>query len=252
MRFLLIEQKKCRRRKLWLLYLCAFLVTALWIIISLLRYPFDAKEAQVGYYMLILNFTLMNLIFLPVILAACASRVCDMETKGETDKMLFTMQSKSSLFHSKVLLNALCILLFSAAQTGILLLMGKLFHATQKVPAVLLLWFFFSTFVVSLVLYVIQQILSLLMKNQLMPLFIGLMGTFTGVFSAFFPNTILPYIVPWGYYFVFNPVSMMMHETTNEVSYFTVPLRFGWIGGFLLFGLLFYLIGLNCYLKKEV
>ena len=76
----------------------------------------------------------------------------------------------------------------------------------------------------------IQQILSLLMKNQLMPLFIGLMGTFTGVFSAFFPNTILPYIVPWGYYFVFNPVSMMMHETTNEVSYFTVPLRFGWIG----------------------
>ena len=85
--------------------------------------------------MLILNFTLMNLIFLPVILAACASRVCDMETKGETDKMLFTMQSKSSLFHSKVLLNALCILLFSAAQTGILLLMGKLFHATQKVPA---------------------------------------------------------------------------------------------------------------------
>ena len=128
MRFLLIEQKKCRRRKLWLLYLCAFLVTALWIFISLLRYPFDAKEAQVGYYMLILNFTLMNLIFLPVILAACASRVCDMETKGETDKMLFTMQSKSSLFHSKVLLNALCILLFSAAQTGILLLMGKLFH----------------------------------------------------------------------------------------------------------------------------
>ena len=101
MLFLLIEQKKCRRRKLWLLYLCAFLVTALWIFISLLRYPFDAKEAQVGYYMLILNFTLMNLIFLPVILAACASRVCDMETKGETDKMLLPCSQNPVFFTVK-------------------------------------------------------------------------------------------------------------------------------------------------------
>lgn len=205
-----------------------------------------------GYYMLILNFSLMNLIFLPVILAACASRVCDIETKGETEKLLLTMQSRSSLFHSKVLLNALYILLYSAAQTAGIYLLGKTFHATQALPVFQLLWFAFSTFAVSLVLYVMQQILSLLMKNQLMPLFIGLMGTFTGVFSAFFPYTILTSIVPWGYYSVFNTVMMQMGETVQDVSYFAVPLPLGRICAFLIFGLLFYLAGLKCYLNKEV
>ncbi|MGI6012465.1 MAG: ABC transporter permease [Ruminococcus sp.] len=252
MRTFLAEIKKCKRRRLWLLYLCAFLVTVLWIGSSMIRYPFTPEEASVGYYMLILNYSLMNLIFLPVILAACASRVCDIETKGETDKMLLTMQSKMSLFHGKILLNAIYILIFAAAQITSLFLMGMIFHATQPVPVFQLIWFFISTFVVSLVLYVMQQILSLLMRNQLMPLFIGLMGTFTGVFSAFFPYTILTSIVPWGYYAVFNPVMMQMGETAQEVSYFTVPLPLGRICVFLVFGFLFYLIGLKCYLKKEV
>ncbi|MGI6008364.1 MAG: ABC transporter permease [Ruminococcus sp.] len=248
----LTEIKKCRRRKVWLLYLCALIVTLLWIGSSMIRYPFDQKEASVGYYMLILNYSLMNLIFLPVILAACASRVCDIETKGETDKMLFTMQSKLSLFHSKVLLNGTYILVFAALETLCLYFMGRVFHATQTVPVFQLIWFFVSTFVVSLVLYVMQQILSLLMKNQLMPLFIGLMGTFTGVFSAFFPYTILTSVVPWGYYSVFNPIVMQMGDSVQDVSYFAMPLPLGRICAFLIFGLVFYLIGLKCYLKKEV
>ncbi len=252
MKAFLTEVKKCKRRRLWLLYLCAFLVAVLWIGSSMIRYPFNEKEAAAGYYMLILNYSLMNLIFLPVILAACASRVCDIETKGDTDKMLLTMQSKTSLFHSKIILNGIYILIFSAAETLSLFLMGQIFHATQPIPYFQLIWFFISTFVVSLILYVMQQILSLLMKNQLMPLFIGLMGTFTGVFSAFFPYTILSSIVPWGYYAVFNPVMMQIGDTFEEVSYFTVPLPWIRICIFLIFGLLFYLAGLKCYLKKEV
>lgn len=250
MKTLLTEIRKCRKRKLWFIYLCALAVMVLWIYGSFARNPFTPSQAEVGYYTLLLNYTLMNLIFLPIVLATSASRVCDIENKGNTYKQLFTMQSRSSLFHGKLVLNGIYIFLLALLETLSICVMGRHFHAAQKIPVNLLVLFFVSTFLVSMVLYVMQQVLSLLMSNQLMPLFIGLMGTFTGVFSAFFPNTILTSIVPWGYYAVTSP--LMMEYTGGEVLYHVVPLPAGKILCFFLFGFIFYAAGFYRYLKKEV
>ncbi len=246
----LTEIKKCRGRKLWFVYLCAFAVILLWLGGALSRNPLMETEAETGYYYLLLNYTLMNLIFFPIVLATAASRVCDIENKGNTYKQLFTMQSRLSLFHCKLLLNSIYIFLFCLGEVVSLYTMGKIFHVTQEVPWKLIGWFWVSTFGVSLILYIMQQVLSLLMANQLMPLFIGLMGTFTGVFSAFFPNTILTSIVPWGYYAVSSPV--VMEYSRGATTFSIVPLPFGQLLGFLIFGLAFYIIGVNRYLKKEV
>lgn len=246
----LTEIKKCRGRKLWFVYLCAFAVMLLWIGGAIARNPLGPKEAASGYYYLLLNYTLMNLIFFPIVLATAASRVCDIENKGNTYKQLFTMQSRLSLFHCKLVLNGIYIFIFCLGETGSIYAMGKIFHVTQAVPLKLMALFFLSTFAVSLVLYTMQQVLSLLMTNQLMPLFIGLMGTFTGVFTAFFPNTILISLVPWGYYAVSSPI--VMNYAKGETSFAIVPLPWGQLLGFLIFGLAFYVIGVKMYLKKEV
>lgn len=64
----------------------------LWTITnSYLRKPEIAAE---GCYTLLYQFPLYNTIFMPLTLAAMASRLCDAENKGNTYKLLCTMQQK--------------------------------------------------------------------------------------------------------------------------------------------------------------
>ena len=45
----------------------------------------------------------MNAIMLPLMLSVIASRICDMEVKGDTMKILFTLQKRTRFFDCKYL-----------------------------------------------------------------------------------------------------------------------------------------------------
>ena len=63
------------------------------------------------------------------------------------------------------------------------------------------LYFMLQNVTVSLVVYLLQVMLSFRFENQIIPLAAGLFGSFIGLFSWFFPDTSLfRWIFVWGHY----------------------------------------------------
>lgn len=244
------EFMKTKRRFLWLLPFCVVFFEFLWTITnSYLRKPEIAAE---GCYTLLYQFPLYNTIFMPLTLAAMASRLCDAENKGNTYKLLCTMQQKKIIFDAKLLMGIFYVLIFTALEAGVIPLLANLLPFTQKLPVRHYLAFLAVFFLVSLVLFLLQQILSLLIPNQLIPLFIGLLGSLVGVFFAFFPMGSLAGLVPWGYYMVGMTLSSVYEESTRSMFIEEAPFAWGWFAAFLAASVLLYLAGKHLFLKKEV
>ena len=90
------EWMKVRYRKIGLL-IAAFLgLIVLWVIWALSDAP--AEQIWDGYRMMFLQISLMDTILLPTMIAMLTSRLCDAEVKGDTLKLLCTME-KLSLIH---------------------------------------------------------------------------------------------------------------------------------------------------------
>ena len=118
------ECMKTKRRFLWLLPFCVVFFEFLWTITnSYLRKPEIAAE---GCYTLLYQFPLYNTIFMPLTLAAMASRLCDAENKGNTYKLLCTMQQKKIIFDAKLLMGIFYVLIFTALEAGVIPLLANL------------------------------------------------------------------------------------------------------------------------------
>ena len=173
--------------------------------------------------------------------------------KGNTYKLLCTLQEKGAIFFNKLLLGSLYMLCFACLQLCLVAFLGWRYRIPQEWPAGQAGYFFVATFVTSVVLLLLQEILSLRMENQLYPLFIGLIGTFAGLFSWFFPNLPLRYVIPWGYYCVGCTINMEAWDReTRIVRLYAIPFPYLNFALFLLFALLLYLYGRNLFLKREV
>ena len=251
MRLFWTELKKIRRRHIGLLFVGAWLFTFVWVFWAMVQMDFEEIDKQ-GYYYLLLSFPLMNAIILPTILACVESRICDIELKGNTLKMLCTMQPRLSIFHIKLAVSMLYLLFFCLAETALIPLLCHYYQISQPIPVDHIVTFLFSTYAVSLVLIILQQSLSLLSDNQLFPLFFGVGGTFVGLFSWFFPNLPIRYILPWGYYCVGVSVNVFYDEATRTSTYYPISFPTEIFCGFLIFGVLIYLVGRDRFMKKEV
>lgn len=252
MRIFFTELKKIKRRHIWLVYAAVFAVLALWINWCMSGMDFSDIAGQEYFYLLI-SLSLMNSIFLPIALACGVSRLCDIELKGNTFKLLCTMQPRHSIYHIKLFLNSLYLLVFSLAETALIPLIGRSYKVSQPLPRLHIGLFFFTTFTVSLVLSVLQQTLSLVSANQLLPLFVGVGGTFVGIFSAFFPSqSFFLRLLPWDYYILGCPVNTYYDQASRQAYYFEIPFPKGAFAGFLLFGIFIYFLGKTIFMKKEV
>ena len=141
------EFMKTKRRFLWLLPFCVVFFEFLWTITnSYLRKPEIAAE---GCYTLLYQFPLYNTIFMPLTLAAMPSRLCDAENKGNTYKLLCTMQQKKIIFDAKLLMGIFYVLIFTALEAGVIPLLANLLPFTQKLPVRHYLAFLAVFFLVS-------------------------------------------------------------------------------------------------------
>lgn len=251
MRLFLTEFRKIRRRHIGFLYVGALLFTFLWMVWAMSSMSLEEIDSQ-GYYYLLFSIPLINAIILPTILACVESRICDIELKGNTLKMLCTMQLRHSIYHVKLAVSSLYLLIFCLAETAMIPFLCCYYQISQPMPIKNIAIFLFSTYAVSLVLIILQQSLSLLSENQLFPLFFGVVGTFVGLFSWFFPNLPIRYMLPWGYYCVGISVNMLYDQTTRTVTYHTIPFPTEIFFCFLIFGILIYLVGKHRFMKKEV
>ena len=249
MSLFITELKKIRRRHIGMLFIANLIIDFIWMHWAMddSKYVYNQE-----YNYLLLSLPLINAIFLPIILAAAASRLCDIELKGNTLKMLCTMEPRQSIFHTKLLIGTVYLLLFSLAQTAMIPILGGMLSARQEIPIVRICLFCISTFGISLVLFLIQQSVSLLSTNQLFPLFLGVGGSFVGVFTWFFPQLPLRYMLPWGYYCVVLTVNMYYDEATRDVTYYATPFPTVFFLGFMMFGVLVYMIGKRLFMHREI
>lgn len=243
------EQKKAKGRLIWSLPAGFLLFETLWLLwIVQKAHP---EEIYSGYLMLFYNLPLLNTILFPIMIAVISSRLCDMEIKGETLKILYTVQSRDSFFHCKYLSGIKYLLLFIIGQSISILWIGYGFHFVQPLKWSMLLSHILSTLLVSAVLLCIQQCLSLLSNNQILPMIIGLAGSFLGLFSLFFPAAVTR-LVLWGYYAIFTPIVIDWDEATRISTYYETafPIKI-WVF-FLLFAIFVYIFCKTIFTKKEV
>ena len=113
-----VEMQKARRRHDLLLCLLVPLIILLWV--GGLS-PESEEELANGYSALFYSLPVIHSILLPVAMAALASRLWDMEVKGGTMKLLYTLQSRRSLLMGKAVFGLLETALMTAIEMGVCL-----------------------------------------------------------------------------------------------------------------------------------
>lgn len=244
------EWMKVRYRKIGLL-IAAFLgLVVLWVIWALSDAP--AEKIWDGYRMMFLQISLMDTILLPTMIAMLASRLCDAEVKGDTLKLLCTMEKKGRLFDMKFLMGAVYLAAFVAAEVCMILAAGMLYGYGRPLEPVHILYFVTGIYLVSLAVLLLQQILSFFFENQILPLAAGLFGSFVGLFCWFFPGSPVRKCFLWGFYSLFCFINYDWDETTRIITYYNVPFDIGSLILLLVILILGYGFGKILFLRKEI
>ena len=185
----------------------------------------------------------LNSLFLPTLVSVAASRLMDVENKGNTYKLLCTLQNKPDILNAKLLLASLSFLLF----------FGQLAHFTEAFPVRDYTLLFGAAFAASLLLLFFQLFLSLRLENQLYPLFIGLLRSFAAIFSMFLPlDSPFLTLVPWSYFLLGATSQVNYDEAADRIFCTPIAQRpAGWLMLFV-FLLLTYALLYRSFLRKDV
>lgn len=243
------ELQKARRRHDLIICLFIPLAVLLW---SSYSAPDGADDLRVGYHALLYTFPVMNTILMPVGMAMLASRLWDVEIKGNTPKLLYTLQSRRSLFAAKVLLGMAELFLIVFVELSGVWVLGQLTGYLDPPPLVQLGYLFLCTYVVDLMLFFSELLLTILLQNPLPALCTGIAGALVGIFSAFMPP-IVSYFVPWGYFIPLSTYILVdWNPDTRAVLYGIREFHFLLLFWCALLALLFFGITWRAIREKEV
>jgi lantibiotic transport system permease protein len=249
MKALTIEFYKTRRRKVWLIVFALIATQILWSFWGTSR--MDASELKQGWMFCLYQFPLLNSIMMPVIVAVIASRLSDVEHKGQTLRLLETILPAGRLFDAKLLCGFVYMAATVILQVFMMLLIGIIKGFAGPVPVTMFGYYFLFTIAVNLSILLFQQVISLLFTNQMVALSIGLIGSFLGLFSMFFPQGFQKFFI-WGYYGVLMFVGMNWDHTTRITDFYWAPID--WTG-LVFLGIQFcliYGIGRTLFIRKEL
>lgn len=244
------EWMKVRYRGIGLILLVFLAVVALWSTWALHDIP--REQLDDGYRMMFLQIPLMDTILMPTMIAMLASRLCDAEVKGNTLKLLCTLEKKGRLFDMKLLMGAAYLTAFLSAEILLIFLQSALHGFVRPLEGVQLLYFILQVYTVSLGILLLQVVLSFFFENQILPLSAGLFGSFVGLFSWFFPDGILKKCFLWGYYSELCFIINHWDERTREVSYGNAPFDLNALCLLLVFLAAGYVLSKRLFMRKEI
>ena len=219
-----VELQKAHRRHDLLLCLLVPAIIVLWVGGLQQSSPDELANA---YSALFYSYPVIEAILLPVTMAVLASRLWDMEVKGSTAKLLYTLQSRRSLFAGKALFGALEVLIMTAVEMGMIPLLGRVHGYTEVLSVPQLCYLTVCTLAVDLMLFFGEFLIMLWCGNPIPALCVGIVGALVGLFSAFMPP-IVSYFVPWGYYIPLGAYEVAnWDQATHTVTYGTRPYNWG-------------------------
>lgn len=244
------EFLKLKRRKIGLTMLALISVQFAWFLWST-NNP-DERELAQGWIDLLYMLPLLNVIMMPTFMSVLASRLSDLEHKGNTYKQLKTLRRPNILFNAKVVCGLFFVAAISIGQILFLLVLGYCHHYTGNPDMHYYILALVLNFACCLSLYLLQLDLSLIFFNQMIPLVIGLCGSLLGL--------ILMYIkmysfLPWGGFLSCALVGMdwnietrvvtLFYREHSIIEYCAVGMVFIWI-------IVFYTAGKIAFTHKEV
>lgn len=217
MKLLQLEFYKCRRRKIVFVCAAVLAVELIWMGVFFTRQ--NAEDLKWGWMLLLYNLAMVDAIVLPISVATLASRNCELEHKGNTWKLLETMTEPSRLYTAKLTWGALVLAALLIVRSGLFLAVGIGEGFQGAIP-----WGRFGVFTliswaVSMMVYALQQGLSLWFANQAAALVCGIAGSFLGILSMLFPPA-LTRCVPWGYYGLLSLTRMEWDPDTRFTQFF--------------------------------
>ena len=187
------DLQKARRRHDLLLCLLVPCMLVLWVGGLSEGSP---EELANGYSELLYSVPVIHAIMLPVLMSVLASRLWDMENRGNMQKLLYTLQSRRSLFVGKVLFGGLEIFLVDFCGNGGTDLAGNLHGYTGKLSRR-------PVFVSGSVhagcesdAVLLAFLIVLFSRNSLPALCVGIVGALLGLFSAFLPPIVSYFLRP--------------------------------------------------------
>ena len=246
---LALEFYKIRRRRVWMIVAAMIFVQIVWSIWGVGR--MDAHDLSQGWMFFLYQFPLLNSIMMPVIAAVVASRLCDIEHKGQSLKLLNTVMPAGRLFAAKFLCGAIYMLATVLLQLVVIIAVGYAVGFIGNPPLDKLCYYLLFTTAVNLTILLLQQVLSLLFINQMVPLSVGLIGGLAGLFIMFFPQNLERFLL-WGYYGVLILVGMNWDMTTRIADFYYVSVDWA---GFTTLAIMFcviYIIGRILFVRKEM
>lgn len=243
------EFQKIKRKKIGLT-MCALIgVQFAWLLWSGAR-P-DENERLQGWIETLHSLPLVSVIMMPAIMSVLASRLADVEHKGNTIKQLNTLRHPGALYRAKVVCGTLFILAISAAQFLFVIALGYA-RGYAGHPE----WKYYATaFVLNLAcclsLYLFQLLLSMLFFNQMIPLVAGLGGSMLGLILMYIKTYSF---LPWGGFLSAAQVGMDWNPETRIVHFYyreysrvelcATAMIFVWI-------VVFYVMGKVLFSRKE-
>ena len=133
---------------------------------------------------------------------------------------------------------------------------GQIAGFTKPLPVKLYLIHLLFTLIPTAALYVFQHSLSMLIENQAVPLCVGALGEFMGLFSMFLPQLgALRRYFPWSWYGALQFVGLFgwTKETRYAGAYLAV-MGYDWLclAISVFAALCFYAIGRGLFSRKEI
>lgn len=249
MKAFIMEFHKIRRRKIWIVVAALIAVQLMWALWAFRN--MDERDLQQGWMYCLYEFPILNAIMMPVIAAVVASRLCEIEHRGQTFKLLETVMPAGRLFDAKFLCGAVYMTAAAVLQLLVIVIAGNAKGFKGNAPMTMFGYYLLFTIAVNLTILLFQQVLSLLFANQMVPLSIGLIGGFAGLFILYLPQNYAKFIL-WGYYGVLVFVGMDWDRATRITDFYWLPVN--WAGFAALLGIFcaIYLIGRTLFVRKEL
>lgn len=243
------EYQKTRRRYLLLLVLGISAVALLWALGGKLSE--DAREK--GWYMLLYQMPLINVLILPMLAMLLSSRLGDLEHKNNMLGHLLCIAEWGKLYDAKLLYGFSMMLVGILVQWCGIILDGMFIHhfgGSFMIKEYLLLLLF--TIAPSAAIYVLQHAVAMCCAKPAVPYIVGIVGEFAGVLSMFLPYRWFGQAIPWGYYGELMLVGSEYDRATRISTYFYREIN--WIGFAAIFiiTVVIYLAGRIIFCRKEI
>lgn len=254
LRSLRAELQKTRHRFDGLLLL---LVAGTALLMGVGGAPDSLQEMACGYSAIFYTLPIVHGLVMPVGMAALCSRLWDEETKANTPKLLFTLQSRGDFFAAKMLLGLCYLLVLAALEAVGLLAMGRLYAFTEALDIGQLLWLFGCGAAVEAVLLAAFTLLQLRFGSPVLLLGVGLGCSMCGFFLTMLADiggmaAPVLYAVPFTWFLPLSGMRMEWDAAARQAVYLPQPRQYALLAAALGLCLLLVLWGRRAVESKEV